>query len=179
MLLALAIAAIVAGGSLPSACSYDPAILKLGVDAFDQDLSGGWRALAERPECVEVAADLVHKYREHQQSMINILYWHEGQLRAGRGENDAAIAPFELSRQPGDERGWNEYVDATIAFLKHDKPALLAARAKLSRRPPGPEFIESNGQRISLPPGPMNLAVVDKLIKHYGQTYNDAYDSSD
>ena len=44
-------------------CSYDrEAMLKLDVNAFDQDTRGGWRMLADRG-CFTVAADLIRAYR--------------------------------------------------------------------------------------------------------------------
>lgn len=178
MWLLVALAAV-ATAAPPAECRYDPAILQLGVDSFDQDIKGGWRPLADRPECLGVAADLLRQYREHQQQALHILSWHEGQLRAERGESDAAIALFEQSRKSDDEQGWNDYVDATIAFLRHDRPALLAARAQLAQRPPMPPFIEANGHRIPVPPGPMNLNVVDKFIRHFGESYLAAYSSAD
>jgi hypothetical protein len=112
------------------------ALMALNIHAFDQDLNGGWRPIAARDGCVGEAADLIRAYREFVTSRTLILYWHEGQLRAQLGETEAAIALFEQSRyEPADdEYGWNHYVDATIAFLRHDRPALEAARGRLAKQ---------------------------------------------
>ena len=64
-------------------CQFDrPALLALGVDAFDQDLKGGWRVIANKKGCEDEAAELIQQYREQQEGSLSILYWHEGQLRA-------------------------------------------------------------------------------------------------
>jgi hypothetical protein len=109
-------------------CVFDRArLLALDEHSFDQDMNGGWRAVAQNEECTEVAADLIRECRETRGLLSTILYWHEGQLRATAGSTDEAIRLFEKSRKAEDAFGWNLYVDASLAFLRHDKPALLAA----------------------------------------------------
>jgi hypothetical protein len=110
-------------------------MLALDQSAFDQDPEGGWRQIASRNGCKAEAADLIALYRERQKSRSPILYWHEGQLRASLGQTAAAIALFEMSRKPKDMLGWNAYVDASIAFLKNDKEALVEARERLLSTP--------------------------------------------
>jgi len=142
-------------------CSFDrAALLALDQQTFDQDMSRGWQAIALRGEpCIEVAADLVREYRETHNLDAEILYWHEGQLRATAGQISEAIELFEKARRPSDSGfGWNPYVDATIAFMKQDKSALLAAREALAKLPQAP-----------------NLNVVDMLIACFGQPYKEAY----
>lgn len=152
-------------------CEVDmQAMLALGIHAFDQDHQGGWRPLAERPECRDEAADLIRAYRQFVVERTRILYWHEGQLRAEIGETDAAIALFDQSRRTGsDDYGWNHYVDASIAFLRRDLTALEAARARLSTSRI-PDWAASRPN-----PRPMNLDVVDALIRCFGSSYADAY----
>ena len=59
LLFALAVAA-----AAPSECSYDREVtLSLGFKQFDQDLAGGWRPLADKPDCRMAAADLLAAYR--------------------------------------------------------------------------------------------------------------------
>src|ERR1700730_4707468 len=117
-------------------CIFDRAkLLALDEHSFDQDMNGGWRAVAQHEDCTEVAADLIREYRETRGLVSTILYWPEGPLRALAGATDEAIRLFEKSRKADDAFGWNLYVDASIAFLRHDKPALLAAREALARRP--------------------------------------------
>jgi hypothetical protein len=159
-------------------CVYNRGeMLALSQDAFDQDMEGGWRALANRAGCIPVAADLIRDYRETKQLTASILYWHEGQLRASLGETEHAIQLFEKSRHPKDDPfGWNLYVDATIAFIRKDKPALLNAREALARLPRPPDFdprdAQGNAIEVSWPP---NLHVVDGLIECFEREYKDAY----
>jgi hypothetical protein len=159
-------------------CQVDRrALLALDQDAFDQNMSGGWRELAQRPGCMAAAADLIHAYRAHAESRLSILNWHEGQLRATLGDYAAAIPLLEASRKAQDPSGWNPYVDATVAFLRGDRAALAAARERLAAvpRPEGfQERVLANGSRVSWP---MNLGVVDGLLHCFGRPYREAYSS--
>lgn len=166
-------------------------LLALDEDAFDQDLSGsggGWRAIAAVRGCEFAAADLIRDYREQHASTASILYWHEGQMRATGGDYPAAIRLFEQSRKPEaqDLAGWNQYVDASIAFLEKDMPALLRARESLSRVEAPPDFIVQDGV-FEIPNNsgkafkmrwPPNIDVVDGLIKCFDRSYREAYDDA-
>lgn len=160
-------------------CSFDrDAVLALDQQAFDQDMNGGWQAIALRGEpCIEVAADLIREYREVHDLEAQILYWHEGQLRAAAGQAEAAIDLFEKARRSYDDSlGWNLYVDATIAFVKHDRSALLAAREALARLPqPGSARLRCEAGSPPDTSWPPNLNVVDMLIACFGQPYMQAY----
>ena len=153
-------------------CEVDyGAMMALRIDAFDQDMNGGWRPLARRPECRDEAAELIRVYREFVEPRIRLLYWHEGQIRAGLGQHDAAIALFEKSRRDDeDEYGWNHYVDATIAFLRGDRISLESARARLAS-----SRIPDRGPDWRGFAGPMNLDVVDGFIRCFGRPYEEAY----
>lgn len=160
-------------------CSYDrAALLTLDESAFDQDMDGGWRALARQDECLEVAADLIRDYRETRALDSPILYWHEGQLRAAVGATEQAIRLFEMARKPKDEDriGWNLYVDATIAFLKQDRAGLERAREALARLPQPEDFAprDVSGNPMDIP-WPPNLNIVDMLIECFGREYEEAY----
>jgi hypothetical protein len=160
--------------TLTPKCSYDRAqMLSLDEQAFDQHPGGGWRTLADIDECIGVAADLVRDYRlshpprKEVLTGSDVLYWHEAQLRATMGSTEEAIDLFKKSRRPDEwSSGFNEYTDATIAFLEHDQPALVKARAALVavRRP-----ADWSG------PWPLNVDVVDGLIRCFGQPYKRAY----
>jgi hypothetical protein len=165
----------------PEPCHLDldraNATLALGLAAFDQDMSGGWRALAQQPGCEGVAADMLYAYRSNLESHLSILYWHEGQLRANIGQIPAAIRLMEQSRKADDRYGWNPYVDATVAFLRGDRAALVAARAALAALPRPDGFrdeVLANGLRVTWP---QNLAVVDGLVRCFGRPYREAYGS--
>ena len=160
-------------------CAFDRSkMLALDEKGFDQDFTGGWRTL-EREECWLVAADLIRDYRQAKSPSSKILYWHEGQMRAFAGQIELAILLFETTREPVyDSFGWNLYVDATIAFLNKDEPALLKARAILAKFPK-PEnvnlsFKDAQG-RVFQATWPPNLHVVDGFIRCFDQPYKIAY----
>lgn len=161
-------------------------LLSLDEDAFDQDTSGGgWRAIAAKTGCEIAAADLIRDYRERHGLKKTIIFWHEGQMRAVGNDYTAAIRLFQKSRKPKDQNvaGWNEYVDASIAFLKKDKSALLQARKALSEVKVSPGFdVEDGVFEIPNSSGepfkmrwPPNIDVVDGLIKCFEKSYRDAY----
>jgi hypothetical protein len=186
LLILLALQAATPAATAPAAatpanpCPFDfNASLALGQDAFDQDMNGGWRALAQRPGCEGVAADLIHAYRANLESHLSILYWHEGQLRADVGQYPEAIRLMEQSRKPDDRFGWNPYVDATVAFLRGDRAALVLARDRLAALPRPAGFEDRtlpNGLHVTWP---MNLAVVDGLVRCFGRPYREAYSISE
>ncbi len=170
-----------AEGSTPPDCTYDrPALLAEGLKAFDQDLHGGWRPLADKG-CLREAADLIAAWRaahpdlSAEQAMG--IAWHEGQMRAAFGDNAGAIADLSLSlKKPEPEM--RDYVAATIAFLKHDRPGLLAARAALVAEPKPDGFdaaaadARAHGDVVTWP---LNLDKVDGLIACFDKPYKEAY----
>jgi hypothetical protein len=173
LFIAIAAAETQASTSVPRSavtCEYDPHVLDLGFDAFDQDMKGGWRALSDRSGCENKAADIVRDYRRKYQSMMPLLYWHEAQIRASVGENREAITLMQKSYQPGfgDVTGWNQYVDATVAFLRSHKGAFLKARSRLDHLQK-PKDWPQDGE------WPQNGSVVEGLWKCFGKPYKIAY----
>jgi hypothetical protein len=160
-------------------CSYDrQAMMALSQNAFDQDLQGGWRPLADRAGCRLVAADLIRDYRRAHQSEDRILYWHEGQLRALEELTEAAISLFERARRSDtDVIGWNHYVDATVAFLRRDRDGVLAARARLVALPRPENFarVDSAGRPLAWP---LNLRIIERFASCFGRTYAEALEDS-
>lgn len=154
-------------------CEYDPKILELGFDAFDQDVTAGWRALSLKPGCEEAAANMVRAFRMNAEASLPLLYWHEAQLRAVADDYTAAVPLMEKSRVPADRDkfGWNAYVDATIGFLRSDQTVLMKAREQLVALPRP----SSVGAKRSWPP---NLSVIDGLIRCIGKIYKIAYGPS-
>jgi hypothetical protein len=178
MILASALAQTESSPAATPPCRVDyRAMMTLEYEPFDQDPNGGWRELARRPGCREPAADLIRAYRELAQLRIGTLTWHEGQLRAGLGQSEEAMRLFEATRDATNEDGWNYYVDATIAFLRGDREALLVARQSLAALPAPAEFANwrhSTGQPLRWP---LNLDVVDGLLRCLGRPYDEAYGS--
>lgn len=171
-------------------CAYDrDAMLALDEHAFDQDLAGGWRALDNLPGCQLAAAELIAAYRAAHPGSSSLLAWHEGQARASAGQYEQAIPLLEHARKPAEQdlAGWNHYVDATVAFLRGDEPALLQARQRLASipYPEGAglpplrdghiEFPAQPGQPAMRMRWPTNLDVVDGLAACFGKPYAEAY----
>jgi len=170
-----------------SECIEDrDAFMSLDYWTFDQDPTQGVQSIVSKPGCELVAADLISDFhlalREKSEPVIldhpagqitisetgeiTILYWHEGQIRAFENQKVAAIELFELSLKPEDQnnRGWNEYVRASIAFLQDDLDELQTQRTLMAQ---------------SDRPSALNLGVVDSLIACFGRTYSEAYSMPD
>jgi len=186
---------LVWGGSAAaqsSSCEVDRArLLALDEQQFDQDQSGGWRTLADTPGCNLAAADLLRDYRQAHHNEAGILYWHEGQLRAFSGQSEQAIVLMNKSHKPAaqDRAGWNQYVDATIAFLRKDRAALDKANAALAAvvPPVGKDVppVVNGVMEVSMADGqtmkirwPPNIDVVEGLAKCFDQPYETAYGSA-
>lgn len=60
---------------------------------------------------------------------------------------------------------WNEFLEANIAFFERDLDTLKRQREQLAR-----------GSDYS--PNRKNLRVVDSLIAHFNQSYEDAYSAT-
>ena len=174
-----------AGPSVTEACAYDQAaIMALTPDAFDQDLKGGWRPLADKAQCRKAAADLLRSYREaHRATMtageVHISYWHEGQMRAEAGDNREAASLLLAGVDPGGEFGFEDYALGTVAFLLHDRPALLSARARLAVLPQPADWAQTQATvraKAGFAPGwPPNLDVLDGLLACFDKPYAQAY----
>jgi len=169
-------------------CAVDRTeMLALTPDQFDQDLRGGWRPMAEKAQCQLAAADLIAAYRAQPKAAgNNTMIWHEAQLRAEAGQDARAVALMRQTYKPApDAGGWNPYVDASIALIEKDRPALAAARAALAALPAPPEANVKDGFfSFAMPSGevmqvawPPNLDVVDAFVRCFGQSYRQAYSS--
>lgn len=167
-------------------CAHDrAALLALSPADFDQNLNGGWRLVGDRPECAEIAADLLADYRtarwgELTPGELHVNYWHEGQLRAGLGQTDAATRLMMAGVNPAMSRsGFSDYALGTIAFLHQDREGLLAARERLAALPKPPDFDDA-ARRFKAQYGfelkwPANLSVLDGFIACFDRPYNEAY----
>lgn len=181
-------AALALAGQMPAllpaadpACRHDrAAMLALDEDAFDQDLTGGWRALSNKG-CELAAADLIAAYRASHGGGRGVLsLWHEGQLRADAGQTARAIALFARSRKTRAEDagwGWNLYVDGSLAFLRHDRPALRVARDRVAALPPPADLARARGPdgKPATIRWPMNLNILDGLLRCFDRLYRIAY----
>ncbi|XAP76638.1 hypothetical protein ABC955_08505 [Citromicrobium bathyomarinum] len=164
-------------------CSYDlDAMLALDRDAFDQDMDGGWRALAKKEGCELAAAELIREWRYAKRAHDSILYWHEGQMRAYAGQTDQAIALFRITYHPPEEDadfGWNHYVSGTIAFLARDRDGLRRSIEGLKQVPDSDQrhVTAADGTvfEISWPP---NLNVLEAMERCWDRPYREAYSAA-
>ncbi|GAA0335043.1 hypothetical protein GCM10009087_51730 [Sphingomonas oligophenolica] len=176
-----ALLALSLGTSSP-ACAYDrPTMLRMSVDAFDQT-DNGWRRIGERKGCEKAGAALIAAYVTRHRSGLSSaqrdqLAWHHGQLLALAGETHQAISVFRGIRDSEPAQYW--YREATIAFLRRDKPALLRARAGLVSLPKPADFDamatlfrKRFGQELTWP---TNLDTVNDLVRCFDAGYRFAY----
>lgn len=158
-------------------CSYNHAqLLALDYEAFDHE---GWRSLAAIDDCKLAAADLIRDYRGAHPDLsadnMRGLSWHEGQMRAAFGDYEGAIPLLSVDNP---DPAMRDYAAATVAFLRHDKAALLAARAQLIAEPKPDGWdeavaeLKANGETILWP---LNLEIVDGLIACFDKPYAEAY----
>ena len=133
--------------------------LDLSYEAFDQTEGQGFRPLAG--ECPAEAANLIEAYIEHNEATQGSLMWHVAQLRASAGDNVRAIEAAQrcLREEDTGDFMWNDYVQATIAFLAHDYDSLLKHR-------------DAVASRADVHPGnAINLKLINALVTHFGQSY--------
>ncbi|GEM_PF-3407146 len=162
MLLSLALAQ-----SPPAAvpCAYDhEAMMAQSTRDFDQTPSG-WRSVAQTPGCETQAADLIKAYRRanwaaHKPAEIHTSYWHEGQMRAAAGQDQAAIpllmagsTPTRSTARRSMPRGRSPSSTATGAASKTLAPASPPCPCRRTgvrcRRRRPPETSRWRGRRTS------------------------------
>jgi hypothetical protein len=180
----IAIAGLLIFGGVARAegCAYDrAAMLAMDFDRFDQDTSG-WRSIGQAPGCFLAGARLIAEYRKaHPRLRVGQadgLRWHEGQLRAMSGDKRRAIQLLAHSNHDGDSAN-QAYADATVAFLRQDRPALVAARQRLASLPRPADF-QAGADAFKTQTGrdltwPLNLDVVDRLLGCFDRPYAEAY----
>jgi hypothetical protein len=140
--------------------------MALSFDAFDQDDHQGWRPLGDAG-CETEAATLIEAYAGRQARPPQVLAWHRAQMLAKAGKTSDAIAAARQTLRSGDDDSgfdWNDYANATIAFLQGDKAALQASRDRLAAAVAKSEFNQPN------------LRSTDRLLRCFGQPYKLAYE---
>ncbi|RZJ38377.1 MAG: hypothetical protein EON86_15820 [Brevundimonas sp.] len=177
-------AALILSQAAPADCKQpDAAMLALSLNEFDQG-DAGWRSL-DAEGCEAVVAETIARYREINREVLDsedagTLIWHEGQLRAAAGQTDAAIA-LMLHGRDAESDAIQPYVDASVAFLRQDRPALDAAYARLMAMPV-PDYFTRAAERYAatypdLPPlsWPLNRDKVEGFIACFDRPYREAY----
>lgn len=175
-------ATLAAGAAKADCREADAAMLALSLHDFDQT-EQGWRSL-DSEGCEGPTAEAIRRYRDINADTLgasaDTLLWHEAQLRAAAGETEEAVRLMLRSRQQ-DSDATLPYTDATIAFLRHDREALMAARERLVSLPMPETFARAAARYAEtypdLPPlsWPLNLDIVDGLIACFDQPYREAY----
>ena len=152
--MSLAVAVLVAAAATCTVPSPEEAAqLALPYAEFDSR-SGpfGWRALAA-VSCTDLAVSLLARYAEANRGRLapaerREIAFHIGQALAMAGREQEAIAPLEQALDAQAPPEWAAYVKATLAFLRRDPVALLAARESYS----------------ALAPGSARLRIIDGLV---------------
>jgi hypothetical protein len=165
-------------------------LINLEQKAFDQDFTGGWRAVAARDGCGVAAGELIKAYIVYSKPKapenLSILRWHAGQVFASAGHEEAALPLFRAAYEDVSKRkAWNLYVDATIAFIETDEEQLQETRDALAELRPSAEEqaarrkMMTDNPNINFPEGfvdqPQNLNVVEQLLSCIGLSYREAY----
>jgi len=91
----------------------------------------GWRPLLTAG-CTDSAVNLLAAYSSANQETLTLaqrleLQFHIGQALAMSGRERESIQYFERATDPGATEEWRTYVEATLAFLRHDPGELAAA----------------------------------------------------
>ncbi|MBI1359793.1 MAG: hypothetical protein GC155_05845 [Alphaproteobacteria bacterium] len=171
-------------------CVPDPApYLALDWRNFDQgakpDSDGGlrkewgWRDISKKPGCTAATAELMERWSKQHASELNpsLRNWmtfHTAQLWAASGNRARAIPMIESTYRTDDKPEWTAYLDATLAFLRNDRPGLLAARERLLALPQPADWAKTQaayraaGQEMKWP---QNIEAVDQLVACFGHTY--------
>jgi tetratricopeptide (TPR) repeat protein len=137
------------------------ALMQESFQQFDQSPDSRWRVLLLQSKYSEGIA-LIQDYRGANSAKLldwqkASLAFHLGDLYALAGDREQAIAAYRQSLA-FNAAGNPAYIQAFIAFLGQDRVALLKAREALA-----------TAQPAAWQKG--DVAVVDELIKYFGQPY--------
>lgn len=122
---------------------------------FDQT-NKGWRSLEDPAMQVLVLKEYIDKHKDDKDEYMRLMHFHLGQVLAFRNldENDITYAIHHMKESYSErDEMWNDYVDATIAFLQKNE---LQLRKYVNRE-------NYNG------------SVIRRLYDNFGKDYKDAY----
>lgn len=140
------------------------AMLRQDYRTFDEGADAhSWRTLL-REGCIREAVEMLEAYRARNASRLTLdqqleLNFHIGQTLAFGGHDAESLPYFESARADGASSEWNAYVDATIAFIRKDRPQLEAARRRYVAAPSSQ---------------PMRVRIIDGLLMCLEQPYAQA-----
>lgn len=126
--------------------------------SFDQT-SQGWRSLPlnQQASILKLYIDRHIKNGKFKNPAFNekidpsVLIWHLGQILAFLNKNAIAIKYMLMSKNSDSD--WNNYVDATVAFIKRDKKAFDKINIQLNN----------------------NSETLTRLRNNWGKLYRNAY----
>ena len=133
-------------------------------DTFDQT-KDGWRYISGIPNQIKAVEKYLQTYAQNNNWLpttpkgntkdvlsIPFMRWHLGQLYAMENNIGKAIENMKKSIGTEDQQ-WNDYVNATIAFLKNDR-----------------EEFEKHANKENY-----NGKTIEKLRNGFGKSYKEAY----
>lgn len=141
--------------------AFNHKILFLSPREFDQK-GANWRAIYDGGgDCIK-GAELIENYLKVKSLSLTPderarLHYHAAQLLAGGGATSQAMPHLEKSQGPFMGREWNDMVDATRAFLLHDRAQLLAVRDRI----------------VAAHLSDDSILEADMLVEHFGESYGD------
>jgi hypothetical protein len=144
-------------------------LLDLSVDEFNAP-DKAWR-INEAQRDYHGAGKLLEAYlAKHGAQLPNyeftLMHFHAMQMFAAHGDTARALShevPSKFKVEPPDwPVPWNDYVDATVAFLRRDREAFLRARSRI-------EATTERGGRAG------TLSVIERLLANFDKPYSIAY----
>lgn len=139
----------------------NPELMNESFQQFDQQLDSGWRTLQVKRDYLGAAAAIREYQSEH---AAQLKTWQQGSLAfhlahvyALADDRPEAIRWFRKS-MADHWTGNPAYIEAFIAFLQNDKPALLDARHTIATTHPGPWQMQ-------------DLHEVDVMIEYFGEPF--------
>jgi hypothetical protein len=141
-----------------------PTAIRMNYLEFDQS-PNGWRQLTN---CPAEAALLLKRYMKRLDHEMQGVRWHLAQTLAMSGDSKGAIEAALLSLNPSELEkratfSWNSYVQATVEFLRNDRQA-FDVQLEVQRK-----------AAAANPENQMNLDVLTRMARCFGQPYKVAY----
>jgi hypothetical protein len=137
-------------------------LLKQDPDTFDQTMAG-WRSLKSNAKKIQAVEKYLKTYAPNDiwlpttpptKEIVSVpfMHWHLGQLYAMENNINKAIEHMRKSIGQDDPE-WNDYVNATVMFLKKDR-----------------EGFEKYANKENY-----NKKTIEKLKNNFDKTYEEAY----
>lgn len=165
LILALAMVWLCSVAATPAVPPFVTALMHESFQQFDQQLGSGWRTLELKPDYPDAATAILRYKTEHAAELKgwqqDSLSFHLAHVYALAGERSKAINWFK--RSMGDPSWGNAaYIEAFIAFLQNDKPALIKARKIIATTNPGPWQKQ-------------DLSEIDAMVEYFGEPFEAAW----